>query len=129
MMTKSPFDGFIEQHDYEVDGTPVRTLSASELGVQDRDRLAEYTHVPAAAYCLFPPHARLLLAVLFALRTYPQSCPDGWVKLGGGLARRFFLTDKDVRRRAVAALEREGSVDVQRRTGACTRLRLKGQRG
>jgi len=41
------------------------------------------------------------------------------------LTRRFGLTDRYVRRRAVAALQRQGVVDVRRRKGGTTHLGLK----
>ena len=124
-MIRSPVDKSGDQDDQPIDGVPIERLSACELGVEDKMPPNEYTRVPATTYHLFPASARLLLALLFAQRTFNRSCPDGWVKLGKSLTSRFRLTDKDVRRRAVAALEREGRVEVQRRKGSCTALRLK----
>ena len=49
-------------------------------------------------------------------------------KLGSGLTERFNLTDRYIRRRAIKALERDGTVEVRRPPGACTLLRLKVDR-
>lgn len=103
---------------------PADKLSAADLGVEDKRRLDEYTRVPSEIYPLFPPSSRLLLALLFSRRVFGEEEPGGWVKLGQGLTRRFGLEDKDVRRRAVTALEKAGIVSVKRRRGKCTLLRL-----
>ena len=123
-MKTSPFDQFEHQPELSSEDVAVQKLSAHELGIEDKARPTEYVHVPATAYHLFPPSGRLLLALLFALRVFGEDEPGGWVKLGQGLTRRFGLEDKDVRRRAVAALEKDGIVAVQRRRGKCTLLNL-----
>lgn len=120
----SPFEQFESQPEISNDDIAEQKLSAHELGVVDKARPTEYTHVPATAYHLFPPSARLLLALLFARRVFGEDEPGGWIKLGQGLTRRFSLTNRDVRRRAVAALEKDGIVAVQRRRGKCTLLNL-----
>jgi hypothetical protein len=104
---------------------PSEELSAADLGVEDKRRLDEYTRVPSELYPLFPPSSRLLLAVLFSRRVFGEEEPGGWVKLGQGLTRRFGLEDKDVRRRAVRALENVGAVEVKRKSGSCSLIRLR----
>lgn len=105
--------------------SPCERVSHSDLGVADRHRPAEYTRVPSAAYGLFPPAARLVLCLIFARTVFGQDEPGGWTKLPRGLTERFSLRDRNVRRRTVAALERDGVAEVHRRRGATTLLRLK----
>lgn len=124
-MTTSPFEQFGPQSEMSNGGIAEQKLSAHELGVVDKVRPTEYTHVPATTYHLFPPSARLLLALLFARRVFSEDEPGGWIKLGRGLTSRFGLMDKDVRRRAVSVLENAGSVEVIRRSGACNLIRLR----
>ena len=123
-MTASPFEQFEYRPPISSDDVAEQKLSAHELGIEHKVRPTEYTYVPATAYHLFPPSARLLLALLFARRVFGEDEPGGWIKLGQGLTRRFSLTNRDVRRRAVAALEKDGIVAVQRRRGKCTLLNL-----
>lgn len=123
-MTTPPFQQYGRRSEISGDDTDERKLSAHELGVADKARPAEYTQVPATAYHLFPPSGRLLLALLFARRVFGEDELGGWVKLGQGLTSRFDLTNKDVRHRAVASLEKQGTVEVRRRRGRCAMLRL-----
>ena len=123
-MSVSRTKSFRYRPDLTNDAIPVVKLSAKDLGVEDRARPAEYTHVPSKAYHLFSPPCRLLLALLFSQRVFGEDAPGGWVRLGRGLTSRFDLEDKDVRRRAVAALEKAGAVEVRRTPGACHLLRL-----
>ena len=125
-MTTPPFEQYERRSEVSSDDTDERKLSAHELGVVDKVRHAEYTHVPSSAYRLFPPSARLLLALLFARRVFGEDQPGDWIRLGQGLTSRFSLEDKDVRRRAVTALEKAGIVSVKRRRGKCALLRLVG---
>ncbi|EDZ42131.1 hypothetical protein RB2083_1646 [Rhodobacteraceae bacterium HTCC2083] len=55
---------------------------------------------------------------------FGEDAPGGWTKLGSGLTERFGLTDRYIRRRAIKTVERDGRVEVRRRVGACTLLRL-----
>lgn len=124
-MTKSTFEQVEYRPEIPGDDIAVHKLSAQELGVADNARPKEYTLVPAIAYHLFPPSGRLLLALLFARRVFGENAPGGWIRLGQGLTNRFGLKDKDVRRRAVLALEAAGAVEVKRKPGAASLLRLR----
>jgi len=83
---------------------------------------------PSTRACQWPRtlcSRRLILCLLFAPTVFGEDAPGGWTKLGRGLTERFGLRDRYVRRRAVQALERGGVVEVRRRQGATTLLRLK----
>jgi hypothetical protein len=117
-------DAFVYRSDLSADEIPAERISPKELGLPERDRSAEYTRVPLSSYKLFPPHSRLILCLIFARDVFGEDAPGGWNKLGSGLAGRFGLEDRYVRRRAVAALERHNVVEVLRRKGATTLLRF-----
>ena len=124
-MSGGPGDTFVYSSAMSADEIPTERISPRDLGVPEIKRPAEYTCVPSVAYHLFPPASRLVLCLMFARDVFGADAPGGWTKLGSGLAERFDLTDRYVRRRAVAALERGGVVEVRRRRGATTLLRLK----
>ena len=124
-MAKVPPTAFVYRADMSADEIPVEQVSLSAMGVVRAPRPTEYAKVPAALYHLFQPADRLLLCLIFARDVFGEDSPSGWTKLGSGLTKRFDLTDRDVRRRAIKTLERAGKVEVRRRAGACTLLRLK----
>ena len=124
-MSPSSSDEFVYRDSMAADEIPVERVDPGELGITAPIRPAEFTRVPASMYMQFPPSSRLVLCLIFARDVFGEDAPGGWTKLGRGLAERFGLTDRYVRRRAVAALERKGLVEVRRRSGACTMLRLK----
>ena len=116
---------FIYRPDMSVDDIPAERVGLGDLGLNKAPRPTEYTRVPVASYPLFPPSSRLILCLLFAPTVFGEDAPGGWTKLGRGLTERFGLRDRYVHRRAVQALERGGVVEVRRRQGATTLLRLK----
>ncbi|HCQ66202.1 MAG TPA: hypothetical protein DIU07_14095 [Rhodobacteraceae bacterium] len=124
-MSHTSPDDFIYRDDMSADEIPVERVDLRNLGLPASNRPAEYTRVLSALYDLFPPASRLLLGLIFARDVFGEDAPGGWTKLGRGLTRRFGLTDRCVRRRAVAALQRQGVVDVRRRKGGTTHLQLK----
>lgn len=127
-MAKVPPTIFTYRTGMSADEIPVEQVSLSEMGVVRAPRPTEYAKVPAALYHVFQPADRLLLCLIFASDVFPEDAPGGWTKLGSGLSERFDLTDRYVRGRAINALERDGKVEVRRRPGACTLLRLKVDR-
>jgi hypothetical protein len=124
-MGRTPPDAFVYRAGMSADEIPVERVTPRELGVTEPPRRSEYTKVPSAFYSRFQPADRLLLCLIFARDVFGEDAPGGWTKLGSGLTGRFGLTDRDVRRRAVEALERGDFAEVRRRKGACTFLRLK----
>lgn len=124
-MNRTPSDDFVYRDDMSADEIPVERVDLRDLGLPASHRPAEYTRVPASLYPLFPPASRLLLGLMFARDVFGEDAPGGWTKLGQGLTQRFDLTDRYVRRRAVAALLKQGVVEVRHRKGATTLLRLK----
>ncbi len=112
--------------DMAADDIPVTRYSPGELGVTAGPRVAEYTRVAASDYQLFNPSARLTLLVLFALRTFGEDQAGGWVALSRRQYARFGLADRHVRDRAVRAVAREGALEVRRRQGRTTLLRVSG---
>ncbi len=126
-MSPPAIDAFVYRPDMSANEIPIERVGPSELGLPKRDRSAEYTRVPLASYKLFPPQSRLILCLIFARDVFGEDAPGGWNKLGSGLAGRFGLEDRYVRRRAVAAVERDGVAEVRRRKGATTLLRLKAR--
>mgnify|MGYP001581166600 FL=1 len=127
-MAKAPPTAFVYRADMSADEIPVEQVSLSAIGAVHALRPAEYAKVPSALYPLFQPADRLLLCLILARDVFGEDAPGGWTKLGSGLSERFDLTDRYVRRRAIKALERDGKVEVRRRPGACTLLRLKVDR-
>ncbi len=117
-------DDFVYRPDMLPDEIPAEKVDPRDLGLAASFRPAEFTRVPSNAYCLFPPASRLVLCLIFARDVFGEDAPGGWVKLGRGLRERFGLTDRYVRRRAVAAIERAGIAEVRRRRGSNTMLRL-----
>ncbi len=128
-MGRTPPGAFVYRADMSADEIPVERVSQSAMGIVGATRPAEYAKVPSAMYHLFQPADRLLLCLIFARDVFREDAPGGWTKLGSGLTGRFGLTDRDVRRRAVNALERDGEIEVRRRKGATTLLRLRGGHG
>ena len=124
-MAKVPPTAFVYRADMSADEIPVEQVSLSAMGVVRAPRPTEYAKVPAALYHLFQPADRLLLCFIFARDVFGEDAPGGWTKLGSGLTERFGLTDRYIRRRAIKTVERDGRVEVRRRVGACTLLRLK----
>ena len=127
-MGRSSPDAFVYRPDMSADEIPVERVSPIEMGIVEPSRPAEYVKVRSADWCLFQPAARLLMCLTFAQDVFGEDAPGGWTKLGSGLTGRFGLVDRDVRRRAIAALEKRDVVEVRRRKGACTQLRLKEDR-
>lgn len=123
-MSSSSPDDFVYRPEMLADEIPVEPVDPRDLGLAESVRPNEFTRVPSTSYRLFPPSSRLVLCLIFARDVFGEDAPGGWVKLGRGLAGRFGLTDRYVRRRAVKALERAGIAEVRRRRGASTLLRL-----
>ena len=83
-----------------------------------RDRMAgRFAIVPLAAVRYFPPAARILLMLTYVQRLYSPDIDGGWYRLRTGIATDFHLRDKDVRRHALAALEKAGVIEVLRHAG------------
>ena len=80
--------------------------------------------VPLAAVRYFPPAARILLMLTYVQRLYSPDLDGGWYKLRTGIATDFQLRDKDVRRHALAALEKAGIIEVLRHPGKSPFIRL-----
>ena len=127
-MDKASSSDFVYRADMSADEIPVEQVSPSAMGVVRAPRPAEYARVSSALYPLFQPADRLLLCLIFARDVFREDAPGGWTKLGSGLTERFGLTDRYIRRRAINALKRDGTVEVRRPPGACTLLRLKVDR-
>lgn len=125
-MSSASQDEFVYRPDMVADEIPAERVDSRDLGLSASIRPKEFTRVPSTAYRMFPPSSRLVLCLLFARDVFGEDAPGGWTKLGQGLTKRFGLTDRYVRRRAVAAIERAGIVEVRRRRGSSTLLRLKG---
>jgi hypothetical protein len=123
-MAKAPPATFVYRADMSADEIPVEQVSLGAIGAVHALRPAEYAKVPSALYPLFQPADRLLLCFIFARDVFGEDAPGGWTKLGSGLTERFGLTDRYIRRRAIKTVERDGRVEVRRRVGACTLLRL-----
>lgn len=124
-MDKPSSTVFVYRADMSADEIPVENVSLSAMGVVRAPRPEEYAKVPSALYQLFQPADRLLLCLIFARDVFREDAPGGWTKVGAGLQERFHLTDRYTRRRAIDTLERNGTVEVRRRPGAYTFLRLK----
>ena len=117
-------DRFVYRADMCADDIPAVPVSDAELGV-GRARVEFVPPLDLALLRHLPPVARLYLILHFANRVFGKPADDGWVSLSAGVYSRARLSDPRVRSRAVAALERAGIAEVQRRDGRTTLLRLK----
>jgi hypothetical protein len=83
-----------------------------------------FSTVPLAAVRLFPPTARVLLMLAYVRRFQSPDIEGGWYKLKTGISTDFHLHDKDIRRRAITALEKTGVIEVMRHDGKSPHIRL-----
>lgn len=106
-------------------GAQVDTAFPVDVVIRHRDRITgRFSRVPIGAAPLFPPTARVLLLLTHALAVRRPDLDGGWYRLTTGLAADFHLRDKDVRHRALAALEKAGIVEVRRAIGKSPLIRL-----
>ncbi len=101
----------------------VECISGAELAPETA-RPALYAIIPQSAWSVFPGPWRLLIALHFAYRSWDEDEAGGWYRMSGGLANRAGLVPRSSRRNAVNHLEREGVIEVRRRSGLSSLLRL-----
>ena len=101
----------------------LEVIAREELGLLPR-YTQEYAKVPQEDWRLFPPDARLLLALCFASRAWKPDKAGGWYKFSTGLQARSGLECRETRRRAFNSLEKRGAIETVRSGTKTTLVRL-----
>lgn len=121
---------FVYRSGMSADEIPARKLTAEELGLPpDRAREGRYVNVPLDAVETLPPEARIVLAVHYAKALRGEDERGGWIHFRRNLYAQFDLLDRSVRRRAVEAAVRSGSIEVRRHRGKVFWVRLPKKEG
>jgi hypothetical protein len=111
LLPPDPFVGAVP-----VDGPPCPSRQSAARN------LDQFAHVPMAAWRLFPPQARILLLLQRLTTVFPADETGGWYRLSTSRLADAGLDDRYQRRRALAQLERDGVVELDRRNGKKTIL-------
>ena len=90
-----------------------------------RNRQAgKFSKIPLSASKYYPPTARLLNMLVHLTTMEQPDKPGGWYKMTTGRSSDFYLSNKDIRYRALSSLEAKGVIEVQRATGKSPYVRF-----
>lgn len=90
-----------------------------------KSRARGFCLIPLETMSFYPVEARVLNMLAYLSRMKPADKPGGWYRITAGRSVEFLLQSKDSRRRALAALEARGAIEVERQVGKSPYIRFR----